>query len=461
MKSTAPSTALAKQWRQQWPLDRFKPYPRNARTHPPAQITMLAAMLKRHGPDQPIVVDEGGVILKGHGRLLAAIEAGLKSFPVVIRTGLSDSDKRAMRMEDNQVALLSGWDATLVQGEISSLKLAGYDMLLLGFPEAQLRGWGIAVGTDSAQDPELAPERPKKPTTRKCDVWLIGDHRLVCGDCTNPKDVETSLVGAKPNLMVTDPPYGVNYDADWRNRADRANGKPYGARAIRPVLNDHQSDWTEAWKLFPGNVAYCWHADRHASSTQRSLESVGFVMRSQIIWAKTRLIIGRGDYHVQHEPCWYVVRKGARGNWQGGRSQTTRWDISHQKSETGHSTQKPIECMKRPIENNSRKGDFVYDPFLGSGTTLIAAEMTGRKCLGLEIDPGYCDVVCQRWQTFTGRKATLEASGKTFAETATARARGRPEGRKEKIDETRRGREPLRRKPKPAVVDARPPAAVG
>jgi DNA modification methylase len=205
--------------------------------------------------------------------------------------------------------------------------------------------------------------------------------------------------------MVTDPPYGVEYDPDWRNRTDRPNGKPYGAMAIGQVSNDDRVDWREAWALFPGDVAYVWHASLFGVVVQSSLEECDFQPRSQIIWAKPRFAISRGHYHWQHESCLYAVKKGGTGHWSGDRSQTTLWTISHNKSETGHSTQKPVECMKRPIENNSSPGQAVYDPFLGSGTTIIAAEMTGRVCYGLEIDPKYCDVIVQRWENFTGKKA--------------------------------------------------------
>jgi DNA modification methylase len=233
--------------------------------------------------------------------------------------------------------------------------------------------------------------------------------------------VVAALDGVRPNLMVADPPYGVDYDADWRNRADRANGKPYGALAIGQVANDDQSDWSTAWALFPGDVVYCWHAGRHASTVQASLEASGFEIVSQIIWAKTRLIISRGDYHWQHEPCWYAVRKGKKHGWHGDRSQTTLWTIDHQKSETGHSAQKPVECMRRPIENNSSPGQAVYDPFVGSGTTIIAAEMTGRACHAIELNPVYVDVSVLRWQNFTEKKATLDGDGRTFDEIAAVR----------------------------------------
>jgi DNA modification methylase len=209
--------------------------------------------------------------------------------------------------------------------------------------------------------------------------------------------------------MVTDPPYGVAYDPTWRHRA----GVNKSTR-IGKVRNDEQADWGRAWALFPGAIAYVWHGALHSTTVAESLTKQGFTIRAQIIWAKERLVIGRGDYHWQHEPCWYAVR--SKGNWTGDRKQTTLWTISSkgQDTNTVHGTQKPVECMRRPILNNSCAGDPVYDPFLGSGTTLIAAQTSGRGCVGLEIDPAYVDVAVQRWQSFTGKQAVRVSDGLAF-----------------------------------------------
>lgn len=232
------------------------------------------------------------------------------------------------------------------------------------------------------------------------------------------------LAGAQPHLMVTDPPYGVSYDAEWRNKAAAAGhiGQKKSTQAVGKVSNDDQADWSEAWVLFPGDVAYVWHASVKAAVVQQSLEASGFVIRNQLIWAKNNIAIGRGHYHHKHEPCWYAVKKGGTGHWQGSRKEATVWEIDKpMKSETGHSTQKPVECMRRPILNNSAEGDVVYDPFLGSGTTLIAAHAEGRTCYGLELNPAYVDVIVKRWQEFTGEQATLEDDGRTFDEVAADR----------------------------------------
>jgi DNA modification methylase len=216
--------------------------------------------------------------------------------------------------------------------------------------------------------------------------------------------------------MVTDPPYGVDYDPGWRNEAGVSATTRTGK-----VANDHRADWREAWSLFQGDVAYVWHAGVHARTVAESLEVCSFRIRSQIVWAKPRFVLGRGDYHWQHEPCWYAVREGATGRWQGARDQSTVWSIgaSEEDEATVHGTQKPVECMRRPILNNSARGDSVYEPFCGSGTTLIAAEKTERVCLGIEIDPRYCDVIVGRWQKLAGGKAVLESDGRAFDELST------------------------------------------
>lgn len=242
------------------------------------------------------------------------------------------------------------------------------------------------------------------------NLVLKSKHRLLCGDSTKAEDVARLLEGRKPFLMVTDPPYGVEYDPEWRNEA-----MGEGNRSTGKVTNDDIVDWTPAYKLFPGHVAYVWHAGRFAADLVVNLRAANFDIRTQIIWCKQHFAIGRGHYHWQHEPCWYAVRKGGSAKWCGDRTQSTRWDINNGLSQggprkaedelTGHGTQKPVECMARPIRNHGGKDDDVYDPFLGSGTTLIAAEQLGRRCFAIEIDPGYCDVAVQRWQNLTGEQA--------------------------------------------------------
>jgi DNA modification methylase len=405
---------------EQWPIERLLPYAGNARVHDHDQIARIAASIARFGWTVPALVDERGVLVAGHGRLLAARYLGLKEVPVIRLDHLTDAEARAYRIADNKLTEIAGWDEEALAAELARLGEDGFDLALTGFGEDEINRLleGLGDGAGDA-DEDQVPEPPADPITRPGDLWLLGDHRLLCGDATVATDVDRLLAGAALHLMVTDPPYGVSYDPGWRNEA----GVSATARTGK-VANDDRADWREAWSLFPGDVAYVWHAGVHARVVAESLEVCGFRIRSQIVWAKPRFALGRGDYHWQHEPCWYAVREGATGHWQGARDQSTVWSIGtgEEDEATIHGTQKPVECMRRPILNNSAKGDSIYEPFCGSGTTLIAAETTGRVCLGIEIDPRYCDVIVGRWQNFTGKTALLEGDGRAFDElSATAR----------------------------------------
>jgi DNA modification methylase len=411
---------------RKWPADQVErrkvadlvPYANNARLHSDAQVEQIAKSIGEFGWTVPVLIDPKGGVIAGHGRILAAQKLGLEDVPCMVARGWTAAQKRAYVIADNKIAENAGWDENLLNVEFAALRDIGFDLSLTGFELGEI-DYLLRSQPQRERDPDEAPLLPETPVSALGDLWLLGTHRLTCGDATSAETVALVLAGEQPNLMVTDPPYGVDYDPDWRNRAARKSpsmGNRYiGAGAVGTVRNDDRADWSDAWALFSGNIVYVWHGALHAGEVERSLAGAGFVIRSQIIWDKTRLIIGRGDYHWQHEPCWYAVRKGKRGNWKGDRSQTTVWQIPHQRSETGHGTQKPIDCMRRPIVNNSSPGDAVYEPFSGSGTTIIAAEMEARRCFAIELDPRYVDVAVLRWQTFTGKTATLE-DGRTFDE---------------------------------------------
>lgn len=389
----------------------LRPFERNARTHSDAHVQQIARSIREYGWTNPVLVDDSGTIIAGHGRVLAAKSLGLESVPTLTISNLTPEQIRAYVIADNKLALNAGWDEQLLALELGELQAAGYDLSLTGFGESELDTLFAKVGiTDGLTDPDEIPVDP--PTVAQPgDIWILGKHRVVCGDSTNADDVARALGGVVPHIMVTDPPYGVEYDPSWRNDSRMAGGlgKAPQARAMGKVENDDRADWREAWSLFPGDVAYVWHGGKHAGPVQQSLEAADFPIRAQIVWVKSRAPISRGDYHWRHEPCYYAVRKGAAGHWTGDRKQNTVWEIATNKeNDTGHGTQKPVECMKRPIENNSSPGQAIYDPFLGSGTTLIAAEMTGRACHGLEISPKYVDVIVERWQRFTGKTAERE-----------------------------------------------------
>ena len=419
-----------------WPADKVErrpvgqliPYARNARTHSDEQVSQIAASIREWGWTVPILVDEGGSIIAGHGRVLAAQRLGLAEVPVMVATGWTEAQRRAYVIADNKLALNAGWDTDLLKLELSDLKEVGADLDLIGFSDAELEVLLAPAGTQGLTDPDETPEPPVDPVSGPGDVWQLGRHRIICGDSTDALVVEKLLGDVRPHLMVTDPPYGVEYDADWRNKALRADGTPIAGRAVGKVENDDRADWRDAWALFPGEVAYVWHAGNKAHIVAESLMANDFDIRAQIIWAKNNIVIGRGHYHPKHEPCWYAVREGATGHWQGDRSQSTLWQINARESNgVGHGTQKPIACMRRPIENNSSPGQAVYEPFSGSGTTIIACEMTGRHCYAIELNPAYVDVAVKRWQEFTGQQAVLEGDGRTFAEVDSERTKADPD----------------------------------
>jgi DNA modification methylase len=419
MKSTDAVPTIDRLRLESWPVARLIPSARNARTHSDAQIAEIAGSIQAFGFSNPILVGAEGDIIAGHGRLAAARQLGLSEVPVVVLSGLTDLQRRQLMLADNRIALNAGWDLEMLHLELTDLSVLGADLAALGFTAEELVKALNPAGAAGLTGENEVPELPEKAVTAVGDIWLAGSHRIACGDSTDAAAVATLLGGLAPELMVTDPPYGVDYDPAWRHRL----GVNRSARRGK-VRNDNQADWGAAWGLFPGNIAYVWHGALHATTVTDSLVAHGFTVRAQIIWAKERLVMSRGDYHWQHEPCWYAVR--SKGHWTGDRKQTTLWTIASggQDSETSHSTQKPVECMRRPIQNNSNPGQAVYDPFLGSGTTLIAAETTGRVCLGMELEPRYVDVAVQRWQAFTGMTACLLGDCRSFEVVATERVTG-------------------------------------
>ena len=396
-----------------WPIDRLRPYVRNAKVHGDDQVAKIAASMAKFGWTVPCMVADDGELIAGHGRVLAATMLGLKEVPVIRLGHLDEAERRAYRIADNKLTEMGDWDDALLRDEIAGLLAEDFDLSLLGITDEDLDALlqDPDVGDGAIEGENDIPEPPEDPVSRPGDLWLLGKHRLLCGDATVATDVARVLNGTQPLLMVTDPPYGVKYDPSWRNKTGASATKRTGK-----VLNDDRADWYDAWTLFSGDVAYVWHGALHATTVAESLEAAGFNVRSQIIWAKDRLVLSRGDYHWQHEPCWYAVKKTGKGHWAGDRKQTTLWQIANkdQDADTVHGTQKPVECMRRPILNNSSPGQAVYEPFMGSGTTLIAAETTGRVCYGIELKPAYVDVAVERWQQFTGKTAVLAETGESF-----------------------------------------------
>jgi DNA modification methylase len=392
--------------------------------HEEADLDRIATAMGRWGWTIPLLADEDGQLIVGHARLAAGARLGLTSVPVLVARGWSEEDKRAYRIFDNQMARRATWDPDLLRDELSELQRSGFDLGLTGFDPERLETILAGLRPGVPTDPDAVPDCPEQPVTKLGDVWLLGDHRVGCGDATSAGAVAAVLGEGKPHLMVTDPPYGVEYNPSWRTRRSGNRDAP-----IKPtVLNDDRADWRDAFSLFNGDVCYVWHGALHSGIVSAGLASCGLQPRAQIVWVKQHFTLSRGDYQWKHEALWYAVRDGKTSHWNGARTEATVWEFPnnnpfgnrHREQAWGHITQKPVECMRRPIQNNSRPGELIYDPFLGSGTSLIAAELSGRICYGLELCPAFVDVTVRRWQLFTGRAALDQASGQTFDERAEA-----------------------------------------
>jgi DNA modification methylase len=411
-----PDDALAVEY---WDIAKLIPYARNARTHSATQVAEIAGSIRAFGFSNPILASEAGDVIAGHGRLAAARQLGMQEVPVIVLRGLTETQRRQLVLADNRIAMNAGWDLEMLKFELTDLAELAVDLSTLGFSAKEL-AIAFSGKSDGLTDENELPPLAEKAISVTGDIWCLGLHRIACGDSTDPELVARLLADQAPQLMVTDPPYGVEYDPEWRHR----RGVNKSERRAK-IANDERADWSAAWNLFPGHIAYVWHGALRSTTVAESLTKGGFSIRAQIIWAKERLVMGQGDYHWQHEPCWYAVRK--KGNWTGDRKQTTLWTISTggQDAKTKHATQKPVECMRRPILNNTNPGQAVYEPFLGSGTTLIAAQSVGRVCFAIELEPLFVDVAIRRWQAFTGEKAMRLGDGADFE--AFASSGGAPE----------------------------------
>lgn len=386
-------------------IKELKEHPRNARCLTKDQAKHLSTSMSKFGIiDKPIITKDG-MIIGGHQRLNVLKDLKQKSVECwVCEEELTpeEIDELNIRLNKNT----GEWDWEKLANEWSSESLFDW-----GFTEKELQFTPIeeVEATEEDEDGTLEPAKDEDAETKLGDIYELNGHRLICGDSTHPDVVAALLREDKPILMVTDPPYGVNYDASWREKLKTKNDRwSKSVHSTGKVLNDHQSSWALAYFLFPGSVMYVWHSAFHSDTVSKDIKDLDFQIIYQIIWVK-QVAFGRGDYHWYHEPCWVAVKKGHKHNWQGSRTERTVWEIqsraaigdtSKMEEATGHSTQKPLECMARPIRNNTAKGEGVYDPFLGSGTTLIAAEQLGRTCYGVELSPAYCDIIVNRWIKF-------------------------------------------------------------
>jgi len=403
-----------------WPADQVErrsvrslvPYARNARTHSDEQVAQIAASIREWGWTVPVLIDEDGGLIAGHGRVLAARKLGLAEIPVMVATGWSEAQKRAYVLADNKLALNAGWDLELLAVELGDLQGFDFDLLLTGFSDDELSKL-LAEKTDGLTDPDAIPEVPIDPIAKPGDVWLMGKHRLMCGDSTSVDDMEKLTAGQLVDMWLTDPPYNVAYEGGTKDKLTIQNDN-MGNDEFRQFLRDAYV--TASTVMKPGAVFYIWHADSEGYNFRGAAIDAGWKIRQCLIWEKSSLALGRQDYHWQHEPCLYGWKDGAGHLWASDRKQTTILKFDKPSRNGEHPTMKPVALFEYLLLNNTKGGDIVLDSFAGSGTTAIAAEKNGRVAHLMELDPRYCDVIVKRWQDFTGKAATLDGDGRTFNE---------------------------------------------
>ena len=376
------------------------PYANNSRTHSDDQINQVASSIKEFGFTNPVLIDEQGGIIAGHGRVMAAKKLGLAEVPTITLEGLTKAQVKAYVIADNQLALNSGWDVDTLKLEIETLQELDFDIDLLGFDDDFLSGLLDEEPSEGLTDDDAVPELPDEPVTVLGDVWQLGSHRLMCGDSTSIDLVEKLMDGHKADMVFTDPPYGVDYKGI--NNDDRGG--------LSGLLNSVFSNYLLTSKS--GASIYCFHSDRCADIFNEEFR-LFFHFSSMIIWVKNSLTLSQTDYQSQHEPCLYGWMDNGTHSWHSDRKQTSIWRFDKERVE-GHTTPKPVELVSKAISNSSKGGDLISDFFGGSGSTLIACEKTGRNASVMEIDPKYCDVIVSRWQDFTGKEAVLESSGDKF-----------------------------------------------
>lgn len=403
-------------------IDALIPYARNSLTHSPEQIAQVAASIREFGFTNPVLIDADGGIIAGHGRVMAARQLGMETVPCLRLAHLSEAQKRAYIIADNKLALNAGWDEELLALELKDLQAMDYDLALTGFDLGDIDELlaGLDATPEGETDADVVPEVKAEAVSKPGDVWLLGKHRIMCGDSTDAAQVSVLMDGEKAVLMQTDPPYGVDYANDER---------PNPGVAKPRVAND---DLLEGEKLqefleaairaaLPNLEAHCAFYLWHPMLTQGTFfaaAAADILIHRQIIWAKPVLLLGRGDYHWKHELCFYGWVRGNRPPFYGQRNQTTVWEIasvSHaERKEMNHATPKPVGIWMQPIYNHTKAGEIMYEPFSGSGSQIIAAEQTGRRCYAMELSPQYVDVAVRRWQQFTGKKATHADTGEAF-----------------------------------------------
>jgi site-specific DNA-methyltransferase (adenine-specific) len=379
------------------------PYAKNSRTHDDAQVAQIAASIKEFGWTNPILVDGDKGIIAGHGRLMAARKLGLTKVPVIELKDMTEAQKKAYVIADNKLAMNAGWDMDFLKLELQDLEDADFDLSLTGFDDKELDQLLAPPIEEGLTDEDAVPEVPDEPKTKLGDIYILGNHRLMCGDSCNIESVE-KLTDGLVDILVTDPPYNVAYEGKTKDALTIQNDS-MGDEQFRQFLRDAFVAADAVMKQ--GAVFYIWHADSEGYNFRGACKDAGWKVRQCLIWQKDSMVMGRQDYHWKHEPCLYGWKEGAGHLWASDRKQTTLIECKRPKRNDIHPTMKPVELMEYQILNNTKGQDIVLDLFGGSGSTMIAAEKTGRRARLMELDPKYCDVIVKRWEEFTGKKATL------------------------------------------------------
>lgn len=407
---------------QEWPADKVTrrkvasliPYARNSRTHSDEQVGQIAASIKEWGFTNPILVDIDGEIIAGHGRLLAAQKLNIDEVPTMTAVGWSEAQKRAYVIADNKIALNAGWDNEMLKVELDGLKDLDFDIDLTGFNADELADLFPEPEKAGLTDEDAVPEAPEHPITVEGDIWVLGNHRLMCGDSTSIESLERLCEGQLVDMWLTDPPYNVAYEGKTKDALTIENDA-MGNDEFRQFLCDSYTAADAVMKS--GAVFYIWHADSEGYNFRGAAFDTGWQIRQCLIWKKQSMVMGRQDYHWMHEPCLYGWKDGAAHLWSTDRKQTTILEFDRPSRNAEHPTMKPVELFSYQMQNNTKGDDLVLDSFAGSGTTAIACEKFNRRARLMELDPKYCDVIIKRWQDFTGKQAVHEATGKTYAET--------------------------------------------
>jgi site-specific DNA-methyltransferase (adenine-specific) len=387
------------------------PFAKNSRTHSDAQVAQIAASIREFGFTNPVLIDEANGIIAGHGRVMAARKLKLTEVPCIRLAHLSDAQKRAYVIADNKLALNAGWDEAMLKLELADLKALDFDLDLTGFDTDEIDALLAEKGTEGLTDPDETPEPPVEPVTRLGDVWVCGQHRVMCGSSLEMTAIERLCGDQRVDMLLTDPPYNVAYTGKTKDALTIQNDS-MGDEAFRTFLRD--AFVTADAVLKPGAVFYVWHADLEGYNFRGACKDAGWKVRQCLIWQKSSMVMGRQDYHWQHEPCLYGWKDGAGHLWASDRKQTTLLKFDRPSRSEDHPTMKPVALFEYQLLNNTKGGDIVLDSFGGSGTTLIAAEKNGRIARIMELDPKYVDVIVKRWEDFSGQKAVLESTGEPF-----------------------------------------------